>query len=574
MKEIVLRYKFKLAIIALLSIITTACILYQPTVISDVINALSEVNDLGEVEPNQEEVFRNGVILLVLGGISLFTGITTGILSASLAQVIGTDIREESFKKIQKMSAGDIEKFSSSKLVVRLTNDVTQIQNFIVMGAQMILRVPILFVGAFILAMIQMPQLWWTIILYVIIVIFIMMMTMGKMGPLFRKIQSDLDKINTILKENMLGVRVVKSFVTEEKEQKRFDKEVNSLNDKMLTIASSFSIMVPSFMFTANILTAVAIYLSADWAITDPEIIGSLISFTTYLMQIMFAVMMMGMLGMTISRASVSAKRINQVLTYEETMHFGSEELDRIETFEFKNVDFSYMDTDEEEDVLKQINFDFKRNEKIGIVGLTGAGKSTLVQLLPRLYDVHNGEILINGKNIKEYSSESLAKKIGYVLQKPTLFTGTIADNIRQGKQDATLDEMITAAKAAQAFEFIDKKEDKFESKVEQMGNNFSGGQKQRLAITRGLVKSPELLILDDSTSALDARSERLVKEAINELDCTIVMVAQKITSVIDMDRIVVLNDGHVDAIGTHKELLESSDLYKEIYRTQKGKEQ
>ncbi|WOO88780.1 ABC transporter ATP-binding protein [Mollicutes bacterium LVI A0075] len=392
------------------------------------------------------------------------------------------------------------------------------------------------------------------------------------MGPLFGGMQRDLDKVNTILKENMLGVRVIKSFVTEDKEQERFTKEVNNLNDKMLGVASTFSFMVPAFMFTANILTALAIYLTAGWAIDDPELIGGLVSFTTYLMIIMFSVMMMGMLSMTISRASVSGKRIAEVLDYDPTMDFGSEELSTIETIKFNNVDFTYEA--DSENVLEDITFEIKRGEKIGIVGLTGSGKSTLVQLFPRLYDITGGSIEINGINIEEFNNETLRSKIGYVLQKPTLFSGTIAENIRQGKADATEEEMVEAAKAAQAFEFIDKKEFRFEDRVEQMGNNFSGGQKQRLAITRGLVKKPELLILDDSTSALDARSERLVKEAINELDTTVVMVAQKITSVIDLDRIIVLNDGKVDGIGSHKELRQSSELYNEIYRTQKGKEQ
>lgn len=572
MKEIILRYKGRLAIISLLSIVTTACMLYQPTVISNVMSALSQVNDVGEVDPDQQAILLNGSLLVILGIITLISGITTGVLSADLAQVIGTDIREETYKKIQLFSSSDIERFSSSKLVVRLTNDVTQIQNFIVMGAQLILRIPIMFFGAFILAVLDFPQLWWTIILYVVIVGLIMMLSMKRFAPLVGGMQADLDSINTTLKENMLGVRVVKSFVTESKEQEKFTSQVESLNQKQLGMASTFSFMVPAFMLTANLLIALAIYLTANWAIDDPELMGSLVSFTTYLMQIMFSVMMMGMLSMTISRATVSGKRISEVIDYDETMDFGTEELNNLETFEFKNVNFAYADNGEDL-VLEDLDFCISRGEKIGIVGLTGSGKSTLVQLFPRLYDTVGGEILINGKSIVDYTDDSLRSKIGYVLQKPTLFSGTIEENIRQGKADATEEEMIEAAKAAQAYEFISKKEDGFKARVEQMGNNFSGGQKQRLAITRGLVKKPELLILDDSTSALDARSERLVKEAINELDTTIVMVAQKITSVIDMDRIIVLNEGRIDGIGSHKELLETSGLYNEIYRTQKGKE-
>ncbi len=572
MKEILMKYKVKLAISVILTVIATGATLWQPNVISDIISALNQVDDLGNVDIDQQEILIKGTYLIILGIVTLITSIATAIIGSDLAQSIGTELREKEYRKIQSFAAIDVEKYSSSNLVIRLTNDITQIQNFIVMGIMMVVRIPVMFFGAFILAVWTFPKLWWTIILYVLVVGLVSMLSFRRMGPLFGKIQKNLDRVNTILKENMLGVRVVKSFVTEAKEQKKFTAEVDDLTGSMKAVGSTFSVMVPIFMLSANILTAVAIYLTAGWAIDDPELIGSLVSFTTYLMQIMFALIMMGMMSMIMSRASVSFKRIGEVLNSEPSMDFGQEDLNEINTIEFKNVNFAYS-KDEEEDVLKDINFTIAKGEKVGVVGLTGSGKSTLVQLLPRLYEITGGELLFNDKAITEYTAESLRSRIAYVLQKPTLFSGTIAENIRQGKADATEDEMITAAKAAQAYEFISTKEGQFEGEVAQMGNNFSGGQKQRLAITRGLVKNPDLLILDDSTSALDARSERLVKEAIYELDTTILMVAQKITSVIDMDKIVVLNDGCVDAIGSHKELLTTSKLYQEIYATQKGKE-
>ncbi len=572
MKEILLKHKVKLSLAVILTVIATAATLWQPNVISDIISALNKVDELGNVDIDQQEILVKGTLLIILGIVTLVTSIATAIIGSDLAQAIGTELREEQYRKIQSFAAIDVEKFSSSNLVIRLTNDITQIQNFIVMGIMMVVRIPIMFFGAFVLAVWTFPKLWWTIIIYVIVVGLVSMFSFRRMGPLFGKIQKNLDHVNTILKENMLGVRVVKSFVTEAKEQKKFTAEVDDLTGSMKSVGSTFSVMVPIFMFSANILTALAIYLTANWAIDDPELIGSLVSFTTYLMQIMFALIMMGMMSMIMSRASVSFKRISEVLATEASMEFGTEELNKIESIEFKDVNFAYSEEDDE-DVLSNINFTITKGEKVGVVGLTGSGKSTLVQLLPRLYEITEGELLINGKLIEDYSANSLRARIGYVLQKPTLFTGTIADNIRQGKADATEEEMITAAKAAQAYEFISTKEGQFEAEVAQMGNNFSGGQKQRLAITRGLVKNPDLLILDDSTSALDARSERLVKEAINELDTTILMVAQKITSVIDMDKIVVLDDGKIDAIGSHKELLTSSELYQKIYATQKGKE-
>lgn len=572
MKEIIMKHKVKLTISVLLTAIATAATLWQPNVIADIVSALNQVDELGNVDIDQDVILFKGTMLILLGVVSLVTSVATAIIGADLAQTIGTELREQEYRKIQSFAAIDVEKFSSSNLVIRLTNDITQIQNFIVMGIMMLVRIPIMFFGAFILAIWTFPQLWWTIIVYVIVVGLVSVVSFGRMGPLFKKIQRNLDRVNTILKENMLGVRVVKSFVTEAKEQEKFKTEVDDLTGSMKGVASTFSVMVPVFMLSANILTAIAIYLTAGWAIEDPELIGNLVSFTTYLMQIMFALIMMGMMSMIMSRAGVSFKRIGEVLAAESSMEFGQKELTQIDQIEFKNVDFAYH-AEEDEKVLSNINFTITKGEKVGVVGLTGAGKSTLVQLLPRLYEISGGELLINDKSINEYTANSLRDRIGYVLQKPTLFSGTIADNIRQGKADATEQEMITAAKAAQAYEFISTKEGQFEAEVAQMGNNFSGGQKQRLAITRGLVKNPDLLILDDSTSALDARSERLVKEAINELDTTVLMVAQKITSVIDMDKIIVLDEGHIEAIGSHQELVANSKLYQEIYATQRGKE-
>jgi ATP-binding cassette subfamily B multidrug efflux pump len=555
-----------------LVIIQVWSILYQPQLISNVIIALNGVDQFGNTVVDMTEVTRNGLLLILVGIVGLIAGLLNTFLAANISQKVGKNIRHDAFVKIQSLSFQDIEKFSTSHLIVRLTNDITQIQNLLMMTFQILLRIPFLFFGSFILAVMAIPELWWTIVLFIVIVVIIMAISMKQMIPKFGLIQKDNDAINSIVKENMDGVRVVKSFVTEEKEEARFDGRVNDLTDNLIATGQIFSVMIPAFTLAANLIMALAIYLVAGWAIEDPALIGEVISFTTYIMQIMFAIIMGGFIMMQASRAFVSVKRINEVLEAESSINYGEVEIDKINAIEFKNVSFKYSDS--EEDTLKNISFSIAEGEKVGIVGSTGSGKTTLVQLLPRLYDVTDGEIIVNGQNIKNYSKDSLLDNMSMVLQKAILFSGTIKDNIMQGNNAANDLDVELAAKRAQALEFIEKKELKFGDEVYQKGANLSGGQKQRLSITRGLVKNPSLLILDDSTSALDARSENLVKEAINnELNgVTTIIVAQKISSVVDMDKIVVLNDGMIDAIGTHSELVKTSKVYQEIYETQKGK--
>lgn len=556
----------------ILVIVQVVSMLYQPQIISGVIDALSKTNEFGVTTPDIDQVHILGWRLIIVGIIGLVSGVANTFVASYLSQKIGSEIREDGFKKIQELSFGDIEKFTTSNLVVRLTNDITQIQNFIMMGIQMLMRVPFLFIGAFIMAVITLPNLWWTIILYILIVIVITMISLKSMGPRFGKVQKDNDEINGIVKENMDGVRVVKSFVTEEKEEKRYRTKVQDLTDHIIKIGQTFSSMIPLYMFTANIITAFAIYVVAGLALDDLSVLGDLISFMTYMMQIMFSLIMAGFITMTMSRAFVSIKRVNEVLDSSSSIKYGNKKLENFESLEFKNVNFAYPGA--EEDTLKDISFTINRGEKIGVVGATGSGKTTLVQLIPRLYEINGGQILINGTDISEYSASGLRESISIVLQKAILFSGTIKENLLQGKRHAKQLELEMASKQAQALEFITKKDGQFEGEVLQRGNNFSGGQKQRLSIARGFVREPEILILDDSTSALDARSENLVKEAIyNELDgITTVMVAQKISSVVDTDKIIVLKDGMIDAIGTHDELVKSSKAYIEIYETQKGK--
>jgi ATP-binding cassette subfamily B multidrug efflux pump len=533
--------------------------LWQPKLLQKVMTAIMN-------EDNQE--LKNvGIILIIVAVVGLVAGILNTILAAKVSQEVASEIRADGFKKIQTFSFADIEKFSTSNLVVRLTNDVNQIQ--------MIVMIPILFIGSFILAMMTLPKLWWVIILLVVLVFVTVMSLFGLMGKHFTKIQGYIEKVNTIAKENLTGIRVVKSFVQEENETKKFTKVSDKLAKHTITVGNLFSIMIPTFMLISSLAIVVSIYFAADLAKTDIEVIGAIVSFMNYLMQIMMSIIIGGMMMMMASRGMVSLKRLNEVLETEPTLVYKKENTQPITTGEvvFDHVSFTYNGDDHP--TLKDISFSTKAGESVGVVGATGAGKSTLAQMIARMYDPTEGNIYVGEANLKDVAKEDLRENVALVLQKAILFSGTIADNIRQGDKKANEEKMEKASRIAQAKEFIERQADGFMSPVEERGANFSGGQKQRLSISRGVIGDPKVLVLDDSTSALDARSEKLVKEALaNELDgTTTFIIAQKISSVVQADNILVLDEGRLVAQGTHKELLKTSDVYKEIYETQKAKE-
>ena len=541
--------------------------LWQPKLLQKVMTAIMN-------EDNQE--LKNvGIILIIVAVVGLVAGILNTILAAKVSQEVASEIRADGFKKIQTFSFADIEKFSTSNLVVRLTNDVNQIQMIVMMTLQTILRIPILFIGSFILAMMTLPKLWWVIILLVVLVFVTVMSLFGLMGKHFTKIQGYIEKVNTIAKENLTGIRVVKSFVQEENETKKFTKVSDKLAKHTITVGNLFSIMIPTFMLISSLAIVVSIYFAADLAKTDIEVIGAIVSFMNYLMQIMMSIIIGGMMMMMASRGMVSLKRLNEVLETEPTLVYKKENTQPITTGEvvFDHVSFTYNGDDHP--TLKDISFSTKAGESVGVVGATGAGKSTLAQMIARMYDPTEGNIYVGEANLKDVAKEDLRENIALVLQKAILFSGTIADNIRQGDKKANEEKMEKASRIAQAKEFIERQADGFMSPVEERGANFSGGQKQRLSISRGVIGDPKVLVLDDSTSALDARSEKLVKEALaNELDgTTTFIIAQKISSVVQADNILVLDEGRLVAQGTHKELLKTSEVYKEIYKTQKAKE-
>ncbi|WP_434066428.1 ABC transporter ATP-binding protein [Streptococcus sp. VTCC 12886] len=566
-KNATLRYKWHALTSLVLTSIVVITTLLQPSYLKDVLTAVL-LND-------QDEIFRVGKILLVIAGIGLLAGLANTIIAAKIAQGVSADIRENTFRKIQSFSYANIEEFNAGNLVVRMTNDVTQIQNLTMMLFTILLRVPLLFIGAFIMAVRTLPELWWMIIVMVILIVAIMAIVMGQMGPRFGKFQTLMDRMNSIVKENLRGIRVVKSFVQEKNQYDKFKEVSNELLDLNIFIGYGFSILQPLMMFISYMAIFASLYLVSGMVDTNLEVVGGFTSFMSYLMQIMFAIVMTSFMGMQASRAAISIKRIAEVLNTEPAMTFvdvPDEELNG--SIVFDNVTFTYPhDT---EPTLKNISFEIEPGQMVGVVGATGAGKSTLAQLIARLFDPQEGRIFIGGRDVKEVNKNTLRNTVSIVLQKAILFSGTIADNLRQGAPGADLLRLERAAGIAQAKEFIDRLDETYESKVEERGNNFSGGQKQRISIARGVIGEPKVLVLDDSTSALDAKSEKLVQEALNhELKATTtVIVAQKISSVIKADKILVLDEGRLIGEGTHAELVANNAVYREIYETQKGREE
>ncbi|NMP59365.1 ABC transporter ATP-binding protein [Enterococcus mundtii] len=560
---------YRLAVfVSLLSVaLMVTATLWQPKLLQQVLEAI--------ITEDSDEMRTIGISLISLALLGLAAGVTNTIFSAKVAQGVSADIREEAFRKIQTFSFGNIEQFSAGNLVVRLTNDIMQIQNLVMISLQSLFRIPFLFIGAFILAMATMPQLWWIIVLLIVTVFLITALSFTRMGKHFMIIQKLIDKVNSIAKENLMGIRVVKSFVQEENQLNEFSKVSEDLTKHNIIVGTLFSVMIPSFMLAANLAVVGAIFFVSDLAKDDPTLIGGIASFMNYLMQIMMAIIIGGMMMMMTSRAAVSLKRIKEILDTEPDLtYLDVPEQELTGSVRFENVSFRYPGDDA--DTLKNITFSIEPGEMVGIVGATGAGKSTLAQLIPRLFDPTEGKVEVGGVDLRQVNEHSLRKTVSFVLQKAILFSGTIAQNLRQGNKNATEKDMENASSIAQAKEFIEKLADRYEAPVEERSSNFSGGQKQRLSITRGVIGQPKILILDDSTSALDARSEKLVREALDrELkDTTTIVIAQKIASVVKADRILVLDEGKLVGEGTHEELVANNQVYQEIFETQKGTEE
>ncbi|AUJ32135.1 MAG: ABC transporter ATP-binding protein [Liquorilactobacillus nagelii] len=549
-------------------IILAANTLWQPKLLQVIMKAI--------IADNRHKVFIYGIQLIVLAVIGIVAGITGTFFAAKTAQSVTADLRGDLYRKIQNFSFGNIERFSTGSLVVRLINDLNQVLNLVMMLLTQILRIPILFFGAFILGIMTIPRLWWIEILMIVLIVSLSALVFSRMGSLFGRFQTWLDRMNNVAKESMQGIRVVKSFNQEQNETLKFTGTANKLRDLNLTIGYLFALMIPAFMLISNIMILLAVYLIGTSITQHPNDLAAIASFISYLMQLMFAIIIGAMTMTMSSRGMISLKRIKEVLTSQPELQYPAtpDKAERlVGDVEFKNVNFTYPNA--EEPTLENISFKAPAGSFVGIVGSTGSGKTTLAQMIARLYDPSSGVVQIAGKNLRKISAQTLRNTVSFVLQKAILFSGTIEDNLKQGKHDATKAEMHWALEVSQAAEFVLNYPDGVKHRVEERSANFSGGQKQRLSIARGIIGKPPILILDDSTSALDAQSEKLVQQALaTEMQATTVfMISEKISSVIHADQILVMDQGKLVAAGNHQELLKDSVIYQEIYSAQLSKE-
>ncbi|WP_261806433.1 ABC transporter ATP-binding protein [Lapidilactobacillus luobeiensis] len=541
--------------------------LWQPHLLQDMLAAILKKDD--------QTINQLGIQLIGLTILGIIASVFNTIFSARAAQGVAADMREDGYRQIQKFSFEDIEKFSAANLVVRLTNDVNHVQYVVMSVLQQITRIPILFIGSLILAIITLPKLWWVIVLMMVLIGLVSVFAFARMGKYFMKMQTILDRNNMLARENLMGIRVVKSFVQEKSQIAKFSESSDEMTDTTIHIGNLFSILMPAFFLVGNLAVAGSIMLVGQMVTSDPGALTAVTAFVSYLMQILFAIVNAGFMMTGVSQALVSLNRLQEIYDTQPSLTFPEVPDENLSgAIEFNDVTFTYPG--DEKPTLQDISFSVKPGEMIGIVGATGSGKSTLAQLIPRLFDPEKGSIEVGGKDVRTVNEHSLRQAVSFVLQRSTLFSGTIAQNLRQGKPEATTTDMSWAANIAQSSEFIERLDKRYDAPVEERSANFSGGQKQRLSITRGVISQPDILIMDDSTSALDARSEKLVQEALaKELShTTTVIIAEKIASIIKADRILVLDHGQLVGMGTHHELVRNNPTYQEIYRTQKALEE
>lgn len=548
-------------------IIAAFCSLLQPWLLQDTLNCLMK-NDAAGIK-------RYGIFLLLLAAIGVMCGILNIWFAAKTAQGVTSDVREQLYRKIQSFSFSNIEKFSVGTLIVRLINDMNQVTNIIMTTLMQVLRMPIILIGSFVMGIVTLPRYWWVQILLLLIVSLVLFFVFPSLDKLFSKYQVWFDECNTVARESMQGVRVVKSFNQQDQETEKFTASSNKLNQLNIKIGYVFSILMPAFTLVVCIGTALIVYLVGKNIGLYPKDISAISSYVGYLSQMLSNLAFGGMMLAQYSRGLVSLKRIDEVIETEPDLKFNYEEsnVDLKGSVEFDDVSFKYPGSSKE--TLSHVSFKVNPGETVGIVGRTGSGKSTLVSLLVRLYDPTSGTIRLGGCDLRDVNERKLRKMAALVQQKALLFSGTIADNLRQGDENATEEDMERAIEISQAKEFIDKYPDRFEHVVEERSANFSGGQQQRLSIARGIIGKPKVLILDDSTSALDAESEKKVQAGLEQKlgDATVFIIAEKIFSVMHADKILVMDDGKIKAMGTHEELLLTSPLYQEIYETQRAGE-
>ena len=539
---------------------------------------MSMIINNGVASRNVAYIGKMGTLMVLTVLFMAVGGILGAYFSAKASISFTSDMRNDLFKKVQQFSFENIDGYSTGSLVTRLTNDVQQVQNVLMMGLRMALRAPGMFLGALIMAFMMNRQLAVIILIVIPLLLAAIILILKTAFPRFGEMQRRLDRLNSGIQESLTNVRVVKSFVREDHEIEKFSRLNRDLKESSLRALRIVITTMPVMMFAMNVTTLAVVWYGGNIIIAGKMPVGDLTAFTTYIVQILMSLMMLSMVFLQSSRASASMKRINEIFDTEIVLNDdNAENKDKKVTegrVEFKDVSFGYSGENGRKDlVLEGISFTAEPGQTIGIIGSTGSGKTSLVQLIPRLYDVTGGEVLVDGVNVKDYSLKHLREGVGMVLQKNVLFSGTIEENLRWGNEDAPMEDVIRFSESAQADPFVKTFKNGYDTEMGQGGVNVSGGQKQRLCIARALLKRPKILILDDSTSAVDTATEAKIRESLyHDLkDTTKIIIAQRISSVQEADQILVLEDGKIIGHGTHEELLKTCEAYSEIYTTQIG---
>ena len=563
-------YKWLIVLIIGFVFIQTLSELYLPTLMSDII-------DKGVINQDIPYILKVGGFMLLVTLLGTIAAVTASYFSAKVSMSFGKDLRRNVFSHVESFSLHEFTEVGTASLITRTTNDVTQVQLVLNMILRMMVMAPLMAIGGIIMALSKNPGLSWVIIVAVPILLLVILLIIRQAIPLFKKVQVRLDHVNRVIRENLTGVRVIRSFNRIGFEEKRFEAANSDLTETTIKVNKIMAFLMPAMMLIMNLTQIAVVWFGAIRIDAGDMQVGDLMAFIQYAMQIMFSMVMLSMMFVLIPRASASATRINEVLAIQPAIK--DEQANEV-TFhqkgyvEFRNVTFSYPGA--EEPALHNLSFSARPGETTAIIGGTGSGKSTLLKLISRFYDADSGTVLVDGIDVRNMSTEVLRKKIGLVPQKAVLFTGSVRENIMFGNEQATEEEIIHAAKVAQAYDFVSNMKDGFDSTISQGGTNVSGGQKQRLSIARALVRKPEVYLFDDSFSALDFKTDAKLRAALKEetKESTVLIVAQRVSTVIDADRIIVLDDGKVAGIGTHKQLMDTCDVYKEIVSSQLSEEE
>jgi ATP-binding cassette, subfamily B, multidrug efflux pump len=558
-------YKGPIALVVVLQFLQTLATLYLPTLNADII-------DDGVVKGDTGTIMRLGGIMLTITLAQIVCAGAAVYFGARTAMALGRDVRSSIFNRVQDFSAREVGHFGAPSLITRTTNDVQQLQMLVLMTFTLMVSAPIMCVGGIILALNQDVPLSGLLVVVVPVLIVLITLIVSRMRPLFRSMQVRIDLVNRVMREQIAGIRVIRAFVRDRREQSRFEEANTSLMDVSLGVGRLMALMFPIVMFVVNGSSVAVIWFGAHRIASGEMQVGALTAFLSYLMQIFMSVMMATFMFVMIPRAEVCAERIQEVLNTESSVAIAAEPVHDCAVrgeLELRDVDFQYPGA--EEPVLCGVSLVAHPGEVTAIIGSTGSGKTTLVNLVPRLFDATGGTVLVDGVDVKDLDPAALTARVGFVPQKPYLFTGTVASNLRYGRPDATDEELWEALEVAQAKDFVEEFPEKLNAPIGQGGNNVSGGQRQRLAIARALVRRPEIYLFDDSFSALDYATDARLRAALSTeiADATVVIVAQRVSTIRDADRIIVLDEGRVVGTGTHLELMDDNPTYREIVLSQ-----